>query len=157
MGFLKQIRADANSSPGAFNFYGPLEKNQLTRFIEERKWVIPEDLFDVWSTLGGMDFFDSEVMLGPIIHFAWQDHLDDYNDWEMKTKTRGKYVLFHEGIGSTMIDQNTLEVKSFSRGSYGCGPYQTYKTCVDWYLDLIRDEYMSLWSLPPPLPREGQR
>ena len=152
MTFLKQILADADAAPDLFHFYGPMEATQLTLFLEQRKWRVPGDLFEVWCTIGGMDFFADEVLFGPVVHHSWQDHLDEYNDWVKQAGNESRFVLVHEGIGNTMIDQETLEVKMFENSDYGDGPSTNYGTCLEWYINEMRNEYTQFWPLPPALP-----
>ena len=151
MTLLKQILADADAAPDLFHFYGPIETTQLRFFLRQRQWVVPADLFEVWTTVGGMDFFADEIILAPIVHYAWQDHLEEHSGWVKEAGNEKKFVLFHRGLGNTMIEQKTLRIKMFDRADYGNGPSKDYDTCLDWYINEIRNEYAHFWLLPPVL------
>ena len=156
MTLLEQIIEDAASRPRAFHFYGPLEAQKVTAFLQSRGWVVPGDIFELWTSVGGLDFFDNEVLFGPITHHSWQDHLDDFNGWVEEAGNANKYVLIHQGSGNTMVDQKTLELRVFDSSDYGNGPSSNYKTCIDWYTQSIRHENQDLWSLPPLSPDTEQ-
>ena len=156
MTLLEQIVEDAASRLRDFHFYGALEAEKLTSFLQFRGWVVPGDIFELWTSIGGLDFFDNEVLFGTISHHSCQDHLDEFNGWAEEAGNANKDVLIHQGSRNTMVDQKTLGLKILYLSDYGNGPSSNYKICIDWYTQSMRKENQDLWSLPPSSPGAKQ-
>ena len=60
-----QIMADASSRPDLFVWNGPIEGEQLRRWLSENKFNVPEDFITFLELTGGGDLFESETILGP--------------------------------------------------------------------------------------------
>ena len=71
MTLVKQIRAGTKILFYHFRFYGPINPCFL-------RWLIPADLFGLWTVYEGDDFLQSTTTMGPTVNQSWQD--DIYND-----------------------------------------------------------------------------
>jgi hypothetical protein len=136
---------DSEDSTQAFVFNGPIPADYLRKWIDETGYLIPEELFDTWATLGGGDLFESETLFQPI-----PDHLDDIEAENRRLWKRGlsaSFLVFHSGVVISAIDQMSGEIVTFDLRTMT--ELRRFLSLNEWYRETVRKEFAARYGLAP--------
>ena len=137
---------DARQRPRAFHWRGAVAAADLRAWLDGISYSVPDDLIELWKTVGGGDLFESEEVYAP-------DGTDD--DLRVVTEdmsTRGLqagFTVFHRGLWVSVLDHATGELVVLNEPSlYEEEAYFT--TFDDWYRLLPRAEFGERYGLMDP-------
>jgi hypothetical protein len=124
---IDQLRKDAIARPDLFHFFGAIGAEKLEAWLRRRRLVVPDDLKEFWCETGGGDLFESETVLGPFGPVETRDDLDSMNplngiplDW----------LVFHTGLGLTMVKMSSAQYANVREGSYTIR--ETFGSLDEW-------------------------
>jgi hypothetical protein len=140
------LQEDAARRPDIFYFFGPIPPAELDAWLNKRKLTVPDDLKQIWCETGGGDLFESETILGPYGKRELADDLDSVNEFHRQKGMPADWLLFHTGLGLTVVRISTGEYASLREGSYQVE--RTFSNFADWYANFIRKEYAQRYGLP---------
>jgi len=143
---IEQILRDQRRRPDIFHFFGAIEPDRLISWLRERRFTIPDDLRQLWCETGGGDVFETETILGPFGRTDLADDVDSVNQFHWAKGMPAEWVIFHTGIGGLSVVQTASgNYASVREGSYEV--QQSFASLADWYVSLIRPEYVSRYGL----------
>ncbi len=142
---IEQLQKDQAKRPDLFRFFGPISPERVDAWIEERKLLIPLELRNLWSETGGCDLFESETILGPFGPIETGDDVDSFNRYHWKAGMPADWLIFHAGVGLTVVIMSSGEYANVRVDSYEV--QQTFTSLTHWYLRFIRQEYASRYGL----------
>ena len=141
---IDQLWKDKTEKPDLFYFFGAIPSEKLDAWIRERKLVIPPELKELWCDTGGCDLFESETVLGPFGSAKTGDDVDSVNLHHWGGGMPPDWLIFHTGLGLTVVKMSSSEYANVREGSYQV--QQTFASLTDWYTRLIRQEYASRYG-----------
>ncbi len=59
-----KIVADSLRYPKLFDWNGPVERERLEQWLNDRGLKVPHDLEELWARTGGGEAFEGETILG---------------------------------------------------------------------------------------------
>ncbi|MGO9085087.1 MAG: SMI1/KNR4 family protein [Candidatus Sulfotelmatobacter sp.] len=142
---IDQLQKDNARRPDLFHFFGPILPEQLDAWLRGRKFVVPPDLREFWCQTGGGDLFESETVLSPLGPADTGDDVDSVNQYRWKNGMPPDWLIFHTGIGLTVVKMSSGEYANVREVSYEV--QQTFTSLADWYVSFVRREYASRYGL----------
>lgn len=133
---------DAKLHPHAFRFSGPLPLHVITEWQLDHNCVVPPDLIDLWTTLGGGVLFESETILDPR---EGDEHIDDENEALISMGLPFDLLVFHRGSCVTAIEQPSGAVVVLDPETYR--ETARFTSLDDWYRQQIRREFADRYGL----------
>jgi len=140
------FQEDAARRPRIFLFNGPILPAELDAWLNKRKLTVPDDLKQIWCETGGGDIFESETILGPYGNRELGEDVDSENEFHRQKGMPTDWLLFHTGLGLTVVKMSTGEYASVREDSYDV--QRIFKDLSDWYVNFIRKEYAGRYGLP---------
>src|SRR5690348_16654373 len=100
---IAELMDDIRCRPDLFHFTGALPKRELEAWIAKNRYSIPDDLWELWSGLGGGEMFETETVLSPLGNAALGDDVDSVNSFHRARGLSPQKLIFHVGIGSLSV------------------------------------------------------
>lgn len=137
------ILRDANLRPDLFKWRGKLSVSDLERWERAHSITVPRDLKQLWSTRGGGDLFESEVVLQPF-GAADYDLIGPVSEAFWKRGLDAELYVFHTGLWDSVFRKSdgtlySLAPKSLSQRS-------KFQDLDDWF-KALRSEYADRYGL----------
>lgn len=137
---------DAESHRSLFHKFGAIPEAELRKWMTDTHTNLPTELFDFYVCCGGLDFLETETILGPFGNPDLADDLKSVNTLHHKNGLSPRSLVFHRGIGGLSIFDEVknlycvLNVDNYELIS-------SYATLDQWYSVGLRREYASKYGL----------
>lgn len=142
---IDQLQKDRAIRLDLFDFFGAIRPQKLDEWLRQREWIIPYDLRAFWCETGGGDLFESETILGPFGPKDLGDDVDTVNQGQWQVGMPIDWLVFHTGLGLTVVKMSSGEYANVQKGSYELR--LSFRSLDDWYNHFIRKEYASRYGL----------
>jgi hypothetical protein len=139
-----KIIIDSKKRPDLFKWFGKINPQQLGSWLAEKQFLIPADLFEFFCQTGGGDIFETETILGPFGNKELGDDLEGMNMFHRKKGMQSKYLIFHIGLGISVIDQNSFHYLILDNNY---SKVNTFDSFDNWYVNYLRAEYAERYGL----------
>jgi hypothetical protein len=140
------ILQDAQRRPELFDWRGPVNADELHRWLAANRFVVPADLVTFWKATGGGEAFETETLLAPI---ACESSGEDVEGVTREHCARGMpadYLVFHVGFGGlSVIRRSDARYLLIDDTKYVVAA--EYATLDEWYRLLLRAEYEGRYRL----------
>lgn len=144
------LERDQASRPNLFAWRGPITRQALEQWTQQRRLRLPQDLLHLWCATGGGELFESETILGPFGDAALGDDVDSVNQLHRARGLSSDYLVVHVGSALTAIRLEdghwvVLDPKTYSELS-------VFRTFNEWYRSILRAEFADRYGLPHDNP-----
>ena len=142
---FRPFKTAGNAMPNDGNFLAGMED-----WLRRRNIGAPPDLLSVWRQYTyGLDFFESETLLGPLGDAPLGNDVIGVNELLWARGMPSDYLVFHRGLGdfSAVRQGELVYVQLRADGFREHGAYPTFE---EWYRRIPRDEFATRYGLPPP-------
>ncbi len=140
------LHEDEAARPDLFVWNGPIERDELVRWLTSRGLDLPDDLVELWRETGGGDLFESETILGPHGNPDLADDVDSVNKSHRESGLSEAYLIVHVGLCLTAIRLVDKKWVVLDRRDHSeSGEYESFES---WYVAVLRSEYADRYGLP---------
>lgn len=143
-----RILSDSHRRPRLFVWSGPIDEYALRVWLTKLGWVIPEDLFQLWSSTGGGDLFETETVLVPMSDSDCEG-AEEFNAAQYLAGMPHDYIVFHIGLGG----MSAVRISDHSYVQLSPGNFREtsqFTSLDDWYSGLLLREYGHRYGLDLP-------
>lgn len=138
---------DMFARPDLFHMAGRVGRDRVELWATENALRLPRELLDMWATVGGGDFFETETLLSPIATTELGDDVVSVNAYHRARGMPGRYIVFHVGAGGlSACDQDTGLFCQLDPACYAVGT--AFDTLAAWYTIVLHNEYAARYGLP---------
>ena len=136
---------DARRRPRAFHWRGAVAAANLRAWLDSIAYSVPDDLIELWRTVGGGDLFETKEVYAPD---GTEDDLRAVTEYMATHGLRPDFTVFHRGIWVSVLDHATGELVALDKPSlYEEARFTTFD---DWYRLLPRAEFGERYGLVDP-------
>ena len=136
------LRRDIARRPELFRWNGALHPRELGVWRASAPLEIPDDLWSMWSEIGGGDLFESETLLAPLV--PGHDNIDEHNAHLRQKGLPGDLYVFHVGAFTSAIERersSLIQVDPTNWSKLG-----EYRSLSEWY-SMLRAEFADRYGL----------
>lgn len=137
---------DAENHQSLFHPFGAIPEADLRKWMTDTHTNLPTELFDFYVYCGGLDFLETETILGPFGNPDLADDLKSVNLFHRKNGLAHSCLVFHRGtVGLSIFDEIKKVYCVLNVDTYEL--ISSYATLDQWYSLGLRREYASKYGL----------
>jgi len=142
---MNSIINDYREYPDLFEWTGPISEDEINDWLDSNSIELPEDLLQLWNTVGGGTMFESELILSPIFYGNVDDDIATVNEWYWENGLSHDYLVFNKGSFLSAIRLN--DGKYVLLDSIDYYEEEEFNSLEDWYLNSVRVEFAERYNL----------
>lgn len=134
---------DAQQYPHLFRWNGALTRSLICKWSQAKSLQLPQELIELWVTVGGGDLFESETILQPYID--GDGNIDEENNYLSSSGFPSSMFAFHVGFVISAIQQPSGTIVAVDLSNFVVK--SRFQRLDDWYVSLIRNEFSDRYGI----------